>query len=614
MSTSSDIILVHLTRTSPDKLNPRQHFDPAGIEDLVESIRQHGIITNLVVRPDWCEGTTTAKEITQRRPIAEGTGGFKIVSGERRWRAANAIVESGKLGKFDPGAVPVRVKELTDPEYEELTLAEQLARKELTPMEEARSFKRQLAYLGEDKKPRHTAESLAKSIGLTSPHAIYERLQLLKLEDVPAAAKALDSGKLGLRVATLIARIPDKEARATAAKEILKGNGNEPMTKLQAADYITENFMRTLAGSPFDQEDASLCRETAAGAPDHGKWSGKCSDCPHRTGNNKALFGDVKRGDTCTRPACFEAKVQALIARVSEKAKAEGKKVLDQAESARVFPEWGRVGELGYASELIVLDSVPEAHLLKAVVKSAPSWREIVEKLDKKGIKVPIVVAFDQSRRPVECAQRDPIIAAAEKAGEPIFRGKIEPRTKEDDEFKQRQKEEAEAQKQRLHVSMALMTELLLNSSNHVCDGIFMKALLVIARELLSSEGASFIIKWQGLKSDSGAFLMDPVDKWLKGMSEKSRHHVAPLLLIAEKVRWHGIAAPGVTELAAALGVDPKAVEKKAVADYKAKHAPKTPAALQALFKPAKPVKPAKGAASKAVAAVKGSLKKRGAK
>jgi ParB/RepB/Spo0J family partition protein len=616
----SDTVLVALARTSPDKLNPRQHFDEAAVTELAGSIRQHGIITNLVVRPAWCEGTTTAKELAAARPEGEWTGGLKIVAGERRWRAASEIVKAGELGVFDPAAVPVRITDLTDPEYEELTLAEQLARKELTPLEEARSFKRQLAYLDDAGKPRHTAESLARSLGLASPQSIYERLQLIKLEEVPAAAKALEGGKLGLRVATLIARIPDKESRATAAKEILKGNGGEPMTKQQATDYIGENFMRTLAGAPFNQEDPALCRETVAGSPDFGKWSGKCSDCPYRTGNNKALFGDVKRGDTCTRPACYEAKVTAMIARVSEKAKAEGKTVLSLAESARVFPAHNRPGELDYQSDLIILDSGPQAHLLKAVVKSAPTWREIVEKLGKKGIKVPVVVAFDQTRRPVECAQREPIMAAAEKAGEPIFRGKNEPRTKEDDEFKQRQKEEAEAGKLRTHCALAGLTKLhavlkdvpVAIAANPT--GI-MKALLVIALDNLGGEGASLIGKWQGLKLDGSGGWSGAVEKWVKSMPAIASADVALLLLLAEKMRWHGLQAKGVAELAAALKVDIKAVEKTATAEFNAKKKPK-PAAGEKSAAKAKPVsKPGrKSAGAKAVAAVKSSLKKRGAK
>ncbi|HWB46191.1 MAG TPA: ParB/RepB/Spo0J family partition protein, partial [Hyphomicrobiaceae bacterium] len=102
--------MLSIDQLHPSGLNPRKHFDPIELAELAESIRNKGLVQPIVARPD-----------AQR-------GGFEIVAGERRWRAAQ------KAGVHN---VPVIVRDLTDVELAELAIIENVQRADLNPIEEA---------------------------------------------------------------------------------------------------------------------------------------------------------------------------------------------------------------------------------------------------------------------------------------------------------------------------------------------------------------------------------------------------------------------------------------------------------------------------------------------
>src|SRR4051794_20272605 len=106
-----DFFLCAIEDVHPSGNNPRQTFEDEALAELAESIREHGLIQPLVVRA---------------RPESEG-GGFTLVAGERRWRAAQ------RAGLKD---VAVVVKEATSTEAFELALVENLQRRDLNPIEE----------------------------------------------------------------------------------------------------------------------------------------------------------------------------------------------------------------------------------------------------------------------------------------------------------------------------------------------------------------------------------------------------------------------------------------------------------------------------------------------
>ena len=130
----------------PNRDQPRKTFDEAALEELAESIKQHGVLQPLLVRP-----------------IPSGV--YQLVAGERRWRACRMA----GLNK-----VPVVIKELTDTETMEIAIIENLQREDLNPIEEAEGLQALIDKCG------YTQEEVAASVGKSRP-AIANSLRLLRL-------------------------------------------------------------------------------------------------------------------------------------------------------------------------------------------------------------------------------------------------------------------------------------------------------------------------------------------------------------------------------------------------------------------------------------------------
>ena len=133
-----------LMEIEPNHDQPRKIFDEKALGELADSIAQHGVLQPLVVRP-----------LTN--------GGYQLVAGERRWRAARIAGLS---------EVPVIIKELTDEETIEIAMIENLQREDLNPLEEA------LGYSYMMKELKITQEEAAEKVGKSRP-AITNSLRLL---------------------------------------------------------------------------------------------------------------------------------------------------------------------------------------------------------------------------------------------------------------------------------------------------------------------------------------------------------------------------------------------------------------------------------------------------
>jgi len=138
---------VDLESIVPGPMQPRTHFDEASLESLAESIRTHGVVQPLLVR---------------RRD-----GGFELIAGERRWRAA-------KLAGLT--RVPVVVKDVPDDSLLEIALIENIQRENLNPIEEAQAYKKLIETVG------LTQEALASRVGRDRSY-ITNYLRLLRLPD-----------------------------------------------------------------------------------------------------------------------------------------------------------------------------------------------------------------------------------------------------------------------------------------------------------------------------------------------------------------------------------------------------------------------------------------------
>ena len=139
---------LRLSEIEPNRSQPRKYFDETAISALADSIREHGILQPLLVRPI---------------PL----GGYQIVAGERRWRAARM------LGLDE---VPVIIRELNDLETAQIALIENLQRENLNPMEEAMGFQRLMDEFG------MTQDDIAKFVG-RSRSAVANAVRLLKLPE-----------------------------------------------------------------------------------------------------------------------------------------------------------------------------------------------------------------------------------------------------------------------------------------------------------------------------------------------------------------------------------------------------------------------------------------------
>jgi ParB family chromosome partitioning protein len=151
-STGKELVLTcPIERLAPQTGQPRQHFADQRIDELAQSIREHGVLEPLVVR--------------RLPPDAAGGDRYEIVAGERRWRAAQRAGLRELL---------VVVKDVTESEAFELALIENVQREDLNPVELAEALDRLIREHG------HTQEALAERIGIDRT-TITNSLRLLKL-------------------------------------------------------------------------------------------------------------------------------------------------------------------------------------------------------------------------------------------------------------------------------------------------------------------------------------------------------------------------------------------------------------------------------------------------
>ncbi len=172
---------------APGGTNPRRSFDKVALEELTASVREHGVLQPVLVRP-WPPGKKLPKGIDAAQ--------WEIVAGERRWRAAKAA------GLEE---IPALVRELTDTEVLEIQVVENLQRTDLHPLEEAEGYRRLVA-------ADYDVAMIAEKIGRSARY-VYDRLALLSL--TKDAQKAFLAGEFTPGHAVILARLsPEDQARA----------------------------------------------------------------------------------------------------------------------------------------------------------------------------------------------------------------------------------------------------------------------------------------------------------------------------------------------------------------------------------------------------------------
>ena len=298
---------------APSRFNPRKRFNQVKLEELAASIESVGVLQPVLVRP---------------MPDAKRGGPqYEIVAGERRWRASNLLAE--RLKQQAIAVIPAVVRAIDDFAALELATVENAQREDIHPIEEAEGYEALLLKPiggGDFKPPRlrgYSVDEIAARVGKSKGY-VHGRLKLLDL--IPAGREACFEGKLQVKTAEAVARMP-ASVQEKALPEVLRGWAGEPWSHRQAVEYLHKNYMLKLASAVFDANDAQLLPE-----------AGSCKACPKRTGANPDLFEDVQNADTCTDPKCFEAKVAAHGEAVITLARSKGTTVLTGAEAKRVMP------------------------------------------------------------------------------------------------------------------------------------------------------------------------------------------------------------------------------------------------------------------------------------
>ena len=180
----TSVTQVPTNQLEPNPLQPRGIINNESVAELVESIREHGILEPLI--------------------IAQTPAGYQIIAGERRWRAARIL----KLAY-----VPAIIKKTTPQQMLEMAIVENVQRKDLNPIEKAKSFLRLKEEFGLD----HPA--IAKKISKSVPYVI----NILKLLTLPDALKdGLLSGLITEGHARALAGIGDPRLIVEAYKIVLK--------------------------------------------------------------------------------------------------------------------------------------------------------------------------------------------------------------------------------------------------------------------------------------------------------------------------------------------------------------------------------------------------------
>lgn len=177
---------LRLSELEPNRAQPRKNFDESAISALADSIREHGMLQPVLVRP-------------------LAFGGYQIVAGERRWRAARM------LGLDE---IPVVIRDLTDIETAQIALIENLQRENLNPLEEAQGFRQ----LQDDFNMKQ--DEIAKTVG-RSRSAVANAMRLLRLPE--QVQELLVEGSISAGHARALLGFTDEERMIEAAQKAAAG-------------------------------------------------------------------------------------------------------------------------------------------------------------------------------------------------------------------------------------------------------------------------------------------------------------------------------------------------------------------------------------------------------
>jgi len=183
--TSAELAHLPVGSIRPNARQPRKRLDSEGIEELAESVRAQGLVQPVVVRPS-------------------AEGGYELIAGERRWRAARVA---------GLATVPALVRETDDRDSLLLALVENVAREDLSPVDEARAYAALMDEFG------LSLGEVAEHVGRSKP-TVSNRLRLLELPD--DVLGLVERGQLSEGHARAVLAVPDNEERRRLVRRIVR--------------------------------------------------------------------------------------------------------------------------------------------------------------------------------------------------------------------------------------------------------------------------------------------------------------------------------------------------------------------------------------------------------
>jgi ParB/RepB/Spo0J family partition protein len=332
----SSLQIVSLAKIVPSKTNPRKSFEGPEFDELVDSVRAHGVLQPVLLRPIF-DG--------DERDLAH----FELVAGERRYRASLAAEKT---------SIPAMVQLLDDEQAMEIQIVENLQRKDVTAIEEAEGFQRLLKGLeaSQEQLPiigRATRTELVQTIASRigkSVRYVWARMKLVSL--APEVKQALEAGKIEASHADLLVSFPPEKQ-----KEIFFDAFTEPVyDDDQPSDFVrsdedmeeraryvdapmsVRDLKRRLESDGFELKKANWKWQKdieggIAGAVIDGEPARRCLGCEFNTATES---GDTKKA-RCLNDECFDAKkqyfVQIEVRHAEEFAKSSGTKLLKVIDS-----------------------------------------------------------------------------------------------------------------------------------------------------------------------------------------------------------------------------------------------------------------------------------------
>src|SRR6476646_958617 len=211
LETPESLREIDIDRILPNSHQPRKNFDEAALNELADSIREHGVVQPVVVRP-------------------LDDGFFQLIAGERRWRA------SQRAGLY---RIPAVIREAGEHDALELELIENLQREDLNPIEEAQAYERLIVDFG------MTQEEVARRVGKNRA-TVANMLRLLRLP--PEVQQWLRENRLSTGHAKALLSLSDLNAILDSARKIIQGNYSVRQAEALVARHANNSLKDDPAG------------------------------------------------------------------------------------------------------------------------------------------------------------------------------------------------------------------------------------------------------------------------------------------------------------------------------------------------------------------------------